>query len=204
MLVPKMTDAIDHTSETFRRRFHPHAFENVCVLAFPEHFTPDDSEALSLFRAGVESLVRAGVGGFVFDVNEFSRRADLREALEHVIGCMQPVLMSRRRINWLHGSPLIEEWKRSTIFSPPPDNFETEREAVGEMQTVLKAARVRIDLAQRIVNSGVSIRQIANLAGLFEGDVRRIAEGLEQPSDAVALLISSTLDALSTQKTSTE
>ena len=65
-------------------------------------------------------------------------------------------------------------------------------------------ARIRSDLAQRILNSGVSIRHIANVAGLFESDVRRIAEGLEEPSDKVALLISSTLDSLGKSNSTNE
>ena len=107
-------------------------------------------------------------------------------------------------LNWLRGSPFVQEWKRLKLLGVPPDNFETEQEAIEGIHTVLKAARIRTDLAQRVVNSGVSIQHIANVAGLFESDVRRITEGLEQPSDRVALLISSTLDSMSRQKSSTK
>ena len=72
------------------------------------------------------------------------------------------------------------------------------------MQTGLKAAHVRAVLAQQVVNSGVSIREIANLTGLVESDVRRIAEGRETPSDRVTLLIASTLDSLRIPKSSTK
>ena len=66
----------------------------------------------------------------------------------------------------------------------------------------MKAARIRTDLAQRVLDSGLSIKDIANAAGLFESDVRRIAEGLQEPADRVALLISSALDSLKTQTSS--
>lgn len=59
-----MTSA--HDSELFKRTFRPQKIENVCVLAFVEDFNPDDADALSLLNDGVESMVRAGTGGFVF------------------------------------------------------------------------------------------------------------------------------------------
>jgi hypothetical protein len=198
-----MAEAIDHGSESFRRSFHPREFENVCVLALVEDFDPGDSEALSLLNAGVESMSRVGIGGFVFDLTQFSRSAHLEESLGHLMRCMVPALRSGGALNWLHGSRFVQEWKRLKLLGVPPDNFETEQEAVEEMQTVLKAARIRTDLAQRVLNSGVSIKHIANVAGVFESDVRRIAEGREEPSDKVALLISSTLDSLCTKKSST-
>jgi hypothetical protein len=71
------------------------------------------------------------------------------------------------------------------------------------VHTVLKRVRIRADLARRILNSGVSLKHHANAAGLFESDVRRIAEGLEEPSDRIAILISSTLESLSLDKSST-
>lgn len=190
---------MDHRSESFRRGFHPREFENVCVLAFAADFDPGDSDAVSLLNAGIESMVHAGIGGFVFDVAQFSRRADPEESLGHLVQCMVLVLRSGAVLNWLHGSRFVQEWKRSKIMGLPPENFETEQEAVEELQTVLKAARIRTDLAQRVLDSGLSIKDIANAAGLFESDVRRIAEGLQEPSDRVALLISSTLDSLKTQ-----
>ena len=46
----------------------------------------------------------------------------------------------------------------------------------------------------------MSAAQIANIAGLFETDVRRIATGQEALSDSVALFLSTALDPLSMQK----
>jgi len=46
----------------------------------------------------------------------------------------------------------------------------------------------------------MSIKDIANIAGLFESDARMIAEGREEPSDRVALLIASTLESLQVKK----
>jgi len=199
-----MAEAIDPGDESFRRRFHPRTFGDVCVLALPENFNQGDSEALSLLNAGVESMLRAGIGGFVFDLTQLSRRADLEESLEYLVRCMGPVLRSGAVLNWLHGSRFVQEWKRLRLLGAPPDNFETEREAIEEIQIVLKAARIRTDLAQRVLNSGMSIKDIANVAGLFESDVRRIAEGRDEPSDRVALLIASTLDSLRMKKSSTK
>jgi hypothetical protein len=198
-----MTEASDHVGETFRRNFRVREFEKVCVLHLAEDFNPDDSDALSLLSAGVESMVRAGVRGFVFDLTEFSHRVDLEESLGHLVRCMVPVTRNRGVLNWLRGSIFVQEWNVLKLLGVPPDNFEIEREAVEGLQTVLKAAHIRTDLAHRIVNSGVSIKHIAKVAGLFESDVRRIAEGLEEPADRVALLISSTLDSLSMQKSLT-
>ena len=104
---------------------------------------------------------------------------------------------------WLHAARFVEEWTRLKLLGVPPENFENEREAIERLQTVLKAARVRVDLARRVGNSGVSLPQIANVAVLIESDVRRIAEGLQEPSDRVALLIWSTLDSLSGERVPT-
>jgi len=197
-----MTGPIDHASEAFRRSFRPREFENVCVLSFAEAVDPNDSEALALLNAGVESMVRAGIAGFVFDLTRFSRHRDLEESLGQVLRFMHTVHRSRCPLNWLYGSRLVQEWKRLKLLGLPPENFETEREAVEGIQTVLMAARIRAGLAQRVVNSGLSLRHIANVAGLFESDVRKIAEGLQKPSDRIALLISSTLDSLSLEKSS--
>ena len=62
-----MAEAFDHGSDSFERSFHPRTFANVCVLAFPRDFHSSDSEALSVLNTGVESMVRAGIEGFVFD-----------------------------------------------------------------------------------------------------------------------------------------
>jgi hypothetical protein len=148
-------------------------------------------------------MVGAGIRGFVLDLTRFSRHPDLEESLGHVVRFMLPVLRSGSPGNWLHGSPLVQEWKRLRLLGVPPDNFETEQEAVEAIQTALKAVRIRADLARRILKSGVSLKYIANAAGLFESDVRRIAEGLEEPSDRIAILISSTLESLSLEKSST-
>ncbi len=197
-----MTEGSDHVSETFRRDFRLREFENVCVLHLAEDFNPDNSDAVSVLSAGVESMLRAGVRGFVFDLTQFSHRVDLEESLGHVVQSMVPVIRNGGVLNWLRGSIFVQEWRVLKLLGLPPDNFETEREAVEGLQAVLKAAEIRTDLAHRIVNSGVSIKHIAKVAGLFESDGRRIAEGVEEPSDRVALLISSTLDSLSIQKRS--
>ena len=199
---PELEVTYLHGSESFRRIFRPREFEKVCVLAFLEDFNSDDAAAISLLDAGVESMVRAGIGGFVFDLSQFSRHADPEEGLGHLVRCMQPVLRNGAPVNWVHGSRFVQEWQRLHLLGVPPDNFETEREAVEEIQAALKAARIRTDLAQQILSSGVSIQHIATRAGLFESDVRRIVERLEKPSDRVVLLISSTLDSLRMQRSS--
>jgi hypothetical protein len=174
----------------------------VCVLVIPGDFIPSGS-ALSVLEAEVDAMLRAGIGGFVFDLTEFSRHSDLEERLGHLVPCMLSVVSRGGVLNWLHGSGFVQEWKRLEIFGVPPDNFETEREAVEEIQIALNAARIRPDLAQRVLNSGVSIKDVANVAGLFETDVRRIVEGREQPSDRIVLLIASTVDSLQSKKRST-
>jgi hypothetical protein len=110
---------------------------------------------------------------------------------------MTTIFRGRGVLNWLRGSRFVGEWRRLKLFGMPPDNYETEQEAVAALRTTLRAAEVRTGLAQRLSKSAVSVKEIASLTGLIESDVRRIAEGLEEPSDAVALRISSALDALS-------
>jgi plasmid maintenance system antidote protein VapI len=51
-----------------------------------------------------------------------------------------------------------------------------------------------------LTNCGLSLNQIAIAVGLFEHDVRRIVTGQQEPSDAVTLLISSTLDSLTAER----
>jgi hypothetical protein len=197
-----MPEAGDRLSETFKRYFRVREFENVGVLRFAADFDPDQPEALRLFTTGIESMTRAGVRGFVLDLAQFSQRPNLEESLGHTVRCMPPVLECGGVLNWLHGSRLAAEWKRLRIIGVPPDNFESEHEAVEALRTILKAAHLRIDLAHRIASSGVSIRHVANLAGLFEDDVRRIVEGLDEPSDNVVLQLASTLDSLRRPKDS--
>ena len=149
-----MTEGSDHVSETFRRDFRLREFENVCVLHLAEDFNPDNSDAVSVLSAGVESMLRAGVRGFVFDLTQFSHRVDLEESLGHVVQSMVPVIRNGGVLNWLRGSIFVQEWRVLKLLGLPPDNFETEREAVEGLQAVLKAAEIRTDLAHRIVNSG--------------------------------------------------
>ena len=140
--------------------------------------------------------------GFVFDLNRFSQH-DLKGGFEWVVSCLPCVPRNGGVFTWLDAARFVEEWTRLKLLGVPPENFENEREAIERLQTVIKAARVRVDLARRLGNSGVSLRQIANVAGLIESDVRRIAEGLQEPSDRVALLIWSTLDSLSGERVPT-
>jgi hypothetical protein len=98
----------------------------------------------------------------------------------------------------------VQEWKRLKILCLLPGNFETEQEAVEAIRMLLEARRVRTDLAQRVFNGKASIRQIADAAGLAESHVRRIADGMERPSDTVVLLLSSALDSLRAQEQGTK
>src|SRR5262249_7405434 len=116
--------------------------------------------------------------------------------LGHLVRFMPLVSRSGALLNWLYGERFVREWKRLKLLGIPPENFETEGEAVEALQTSLKATRIRADLVRRLTNCGFSIVQIANVAGLFENDVRRIATSQEEPSDIVAVLISSALDSL--------
>jgi hypothetical protein len=194
-----MTERLDHTNERFEQRFHPRRFENVCLLAFGDDFKSDD---LSFLNTGVESMVGAGISGFVFELTQFYRLGDFEEGLGHLVRCIPLVHRTGGVLNWLHGGRFVQEWRRLKLLGIPPESFETEREAVEGLRAVLKAARIRTDLVQRLANCGVSAAQIANIAGLLESDVRRIAAGQEEPSDGVALLLSSALDSLSMQKIS--
>jgi hypothetical protein len=137
------------------------------------------------------------VRGFVFDLTGFSRRSDLERSLGCLVQCMVTIFRGRGVLNWLRGSRFVGEWRRLKLFGMPPDNYETEQEAVAALRTTLRAEEIRTGLAQRLSKSAVSVKEIASLTGLMESDVRRIAERLEEPSDAVALQISSALDALS-------
>jgi len=48
------------------------------------------------------------------------------------------------------------------------------------------------------------MKQLADATGLFEFHIRRIVDGLDEPSDTATLLIWSTLENLSIQKASTK
>jgi hypothetical protein len=192
-----MTERLNHTNERFEERFHPRRLENVCILAFSDDFKSDD---LSLLNTGVESMIGAGISGFSFELTQFYRFGDFEEGLGHLVWCIPLVYRTGAVLNWLHGGRFVQEWRRLKLLGIPPENFETEREAVEGLRAVLNAARIRTDLVQRLANCGVSAAQVADIAGLFESDVRRIAAGQEEPSDTVALLLSSALDSLSMKR----
>jgi hypothetical protein len=190
-----MSESPDPINEAFEQRCHPRQFEEVCVLALDDDCSTNE---LSWFSVGVDSKVRAGTRGFVFELGQFNRHRPL-EALGQLVKFMLPVYKGGGLLNWLHGQRFVEEWNRRRFLGIPPENFETEDEAVETLKTMLKARRIRADLGRRLINCGLSLTQIANEAGLFEHVVRRIAAGQQEPSDAVALMISSALDSLTTK-----
>jgi hypothetical protein len=155
---------------------------------------------VSWFSVGADARVRAGVRGFVFELVQFSRKRPLEEGLVHLVRFTPLVYRSGGILNWLHGERFVRQWKRHRFIGFPPDNFETEAEAVGALKAVLRARRIRASLRQRLTNCGLSLNQIAIAVGLFEHDVRRIVTGQQEPSDAVTLLISSTLDSLTAER----
>ena len=182
--------------EPFRARLQPRIFENVCVLAMPEDFDVADLPSLS---TGAESMVAGGIRGFVLELNGLYRLPSLEEGLGLLVRCIPVVYQKGGILNWLHGARFAQEWRRLELLGIPPENFETEREAIDALKTALKAARIRMALVERLANCGVSATRIAGVAGLFEADVRRIAAGLQEPSDDIALLIWSAIDSLSLQ-----
>jgi hypothetical protein len=188
-----MSEASERMNETFEHRCRPRDFDEVCVLAFDDDCSTDE---VSWFSVGADSKVRAGVRGFVFELVQFNRKRPLEEGLVHLIR-FTPLIHRRGGIlNWLHGERFVRQWKRHKFIGFPPENFETEAEAVGALKAVLRARRIRAGLRQRLTTCGLSLNQIAIAVGLFEHDVCRIATGQQEPSDAVTLLISSTLDSL--------
>jgi hypothetical protein len=148
--LPEMTEPREGIDDTFKRRFLLGEFGNVCVLHLAEDFSPDDSDALCVFNAGVDSLVRAGIRGFVFDLTHFSHRADVDESLGDLVRLMVPVIRNHGVLNWLHGAMFVREWKTLNLLGLPPENFETQQEAVEGLQMVLQAAHVRTHLAHTI------------------------------------------------------
>lgn len=191
-----MSVSPDPMNEAFEQRCRPRQFDEVCVLAFDDDCSTDE---LSWFSIGVDSKVRAGIRGFVFELVQFNRHGPLEAGLGHLVQFMPLVYIRGGLLTWLHGERFVEEWKRLKLLGIPPENFETEGEAVDALKTALKARRIRADLRRRLTNCGLSVAQIAKAAGLFENDVRRIATGQQEPSDAVAVLISSALDSLTTE-----
>jgi hypothetical protein len=186
-----MSESPDPMNEAFERRCRPRHFEEVCVLALDDDCDTDD---LSWFSVGLNSEFCAGIRGFVFELGQFSRQRPLKAGLEQLVQFMLLVNGRGGVLNFLHGRRFVERW----FLEIPPQNFETEGEAVGALKTMLKARRLRADLGRRLTTCGLSLPQIAVAAGLFESDVRRIAAGQQKPSDAVVLLISSALDSLTT------
>lgn len=186
-----MTESSNVMSERFEQAYHPRDFEEVCVLALDDEHGTDELLCLSV---GIDSKVRAGIRGFVFELIQFNRHTPLEAGLGHLVQLMLAIYKRGALLNWAHGERFVAEWKRLKLLGIPPENFETEGEAVDALNTALNARRIRADLPRRLTNCGVSFADIANAAGLFENDVRRIAAGQQEPSDAVALLISSALD----------
>jgi hypothetical protein len=194
-----MSEASEPMNEAFEHWCRPRDFEEVCVLTLADDCRTDE---ISWFSVGVDAKVRAGICGFVFELVQFSRRRPLEAGLDDLVRFMLLTYKRGGFLNWLHGERFVREWMRQRIMSSPPENFQTEGEAVSALTTVLEARRIRAELPRRLTNCGLSLVQIANAAGLFEKDVRRFATGQEEPSDAVALLISSTLDSLTTDSDS--
>ena len=188
-----MNDAPDQAREAFRRRFGSREFKNVAILDFGEWFDPDDLKVLS---AGVTLMVGARTPGFVFELSQFCHRGDLEHRLEHVVQCMVVVYRSRGSLNWLHGAPFVEEWRRLKLLGIPPSSFETETEAIEDLQNLLEES----DVVERLTRSSLSARKIANQAGLFEEDVHRIAAGRQRASPKVLRLITSALESLEPSK----
>jgi hypothetical protein len=184
-------------TDAFEQRCRPRDFDEVCVLAFNDDCSTDD---VSWFSVGVDSRVRAGVRGFVFELVQFSRRRSLEVGLGHLIHFMVPTYRVGGVLNWLHGERFVAEWKRLRLLGIPPQNFETEAAAIDALKSAFQAERIRADLPRRLTNCGLSFARIANAAGLFEIDVRRIASGQQKPSNGVALLISSTLDSFTSER----
>lgn len=172
-----MSELLDPMNEAFEQRCRPRQFGEVCVLALDDDGSTDD---LSWFSVGVDSKVRAGTRGFVLDLDQFSRQRPLKAGLGH-LGHFE-ILVFRidgfqrdGYLNWLHGQRFVDEWNRGTFLGLRPENFETEGEAVDALKTKFKARRIRADLGRRLTTCGLSFTQVANAAGLIEGDVRRIA-----------------------------
>jgi hypothetical protein len=188
-----MNDPPRGSSQLFESRFRPREFRNVAILLFPEDITADDE---SVFRTGLESMVSAGIRGFTWDLCQFGRHRTAEEALGHLVPYLVAAASNARgAVNWLHGARFVQEWRRLKLLGIPPENFETEAETLEAWRGKLEAACVRTDLAKRLGDCGLSASDIANRAGLFESDVRRIAAGEYEPSDVIVLRISSVLDA---------
>jgi hypothetical protein len=87
------------------------------------------TDELSWFSLGVDSRVRAGICGFVFELVQFNRNGRLEAGLGHLVQFMVPIYNRGGFLNWLHGKRFVEEWNRLSL-GIPPENFETEAEAV--------------------------------------------------------------------------
>jgi hypothetical protein len=188
-----MTDIPRNTSQLFESRFCAREFGNVAILLFPEDIRLDEA---SMFGDGIESMVGAGIRGFIWDLCRFGRHRAAEEAVGHLAGYLAAAYKARGAVSWLHGSRFVQQWRRLKLLGGPPENFETEAEALEAWRTILEAARARTELMTRLAACGLSANDIANRAGLFESDLRRIAAGEHEPSDAVVLRISAVLNAL--------
>src|SRR5215470_905743 len=102
-----MAETTGRAIEVFERSCRPRNFDEVCVLTLDDDCAAGD---LAWFNAGVDSKVRAGILGFVFELNQFH----LRESDEHGVGqmvrFMLPVMRGRASLYWLHGARFVEAW----------------------------------------------------------------------------------------------
>jgi hypothetical protein len=162
------------------------------VLTFHDDLGPAD---VPLLAACVELMMAEGIAGFVFDLTGFRSASDPTTGLSYLGLCLPVIGVRGGVLNWLRGSRFVDEWKRLHLLGVPPENFESEEEAVEGLRTILESQRLRKILPSRL-GPGVSLRKVAAVAGVFESDVRKVADGRHDVSDAVVLKIASALGSM--------
>lgn len=123
-----VTGILDQLSQAFQRRFKVREVRNVTILTFDSWLSKDERE---LMRSGVESITKAGKRGFVCDFSKLDPQVNSSEHLGRLISYYNDLHSAgAKAFCFLHAERFIRKWKEARILGSPPENFDTEADAI--------------------------------------------------------------------------
>ena len=129
--------------EAFQQRFKVREVRNVTILTFDSWLSKDERE---LMRSGVESLTKAGRHGFV-RLQQTRPHIDCDDHLGRLISYYMDLGgAGAKAFSFLHDERFIRQWKEARIITGPPENFDTEAEAI---ESVLETLRRSVQRERR-------------------------------------------------------
>jgi hypothetical protein len=121
----------DSTQRSFVASFQPQTSDGVTILKIRR------LGDLDVLLKGVKRLIDAGSRGFVFDLYDFECN-NLSAGL--LMQCWIQIGRQGGAVNWLQAGPWIQQIKISR-----PNNFETESEAVRDVQATLDRLNKQVE-----------------------------------------------------------